>query len=63
MKGRGVARAFEQRLSLFAEKQTLSVGFVYLPVQRVNSFRETGRLVGVSAIHFGPGPRASALWV
>ena len=35
MKGRGVARAFARGLLFFAEKQTIPVGLVYLPVQRV----------------------------
>ena len=35
MQSRVMAGAFEQRLLIFAQKQTFPVGLVYLPVQRV----------------------------
>ena len=37
----GWARAFAQRLLLFAQKQTFPVGFAYLPVQRVTCWSRT----------------------
>ena len=57
-----MARAFGQRLLVLAEKQTLSVGLDYLPVQRVSRWCENLHFLNIRFLYMAGTAAASRGW-